>query len=95
MHLFYFEKGIRGQVQAWPKLDGMSDMVRSIRERRMDFGILDIPTVLYEQQVFGAYRGLDTHLRIRQLAVLPETFEPIPTDPRIGGILEFYRFRHE
>lgn len=90
-NLFYFEPRIGVRAKLWPKVESDDQMRQTVRTSQADFGILDLPTILYNRAYYSRYFDAGPVIGIRQRSPLPEYFKRLAEFPEIP-IYEFYRF---
>ncbi len=90
-NVFYFP-AIRGEVIEWPTFDSMEDLGQYVEKNRIRYAILDLPTVAYNTRIYGAYYEIGQKIGMIQTRPLPAFFKPLPRDPALPPLVEFYEF---
>jgi hypothetical protein len=83
---------LQADAKSWPKVNNMQEMVSSIQKEKIKYGILDLATVLHNQEVFGGYFTFNVKYGLVSLRPLPSIFKKLPMDPGMPPIYELYEF---
>ena len=91
-YLFYFEEKIQGDVIEWPHVRDLEELQTIVRERSVDYGILDLSTAVYNMQAYQGYFDVGPRIGLRDLRDLPAPFRRVYKDPHPLSLYEIYEF---
>jgi len=91
---FYFKSQMKGEVISWPQCRSLQQLGEFAREHAVNYGLLDLPIVAYNMDIFGEYFMLIPYVGMRLARELPPPFYRLNGASSIPLLYEIYELRY-